>query len=173
MTMNIWLSNEASVHVNGQVRIEPRRPLPPVNFREWDGLLRLAFLRKNKTLGAIFRQASTLALLERNFEVQQALSTAQAAAAPVQECDDVMGMAVEDRQAEGDEDVLSQADDMDLDGGLARKKGRKHPVSEGFKQKVVALLEGSNFDQRRAAKLTQEDFMSLLAMFNQAGIHFA
>jgi hypothetical protein len=46
------------------VRIEPRAPPPPVNFREWDGLMRLCFGRKNKTLGGIFRQSSTLALLE-------------------------------------------------------------------------------------------------------------
>ena len=37
------------------VRIEPRHPPPPVNFLEWDGLVRLCFGRKNKTLGAIFR----------------------------------------------------------------------------------------------------------------------
>ena len=46
------------------VRIEPRCPPPVVNFREWDGLMRLCFGRKNKTLRAIFRQSSTLALLE-------------------------------------------------------------------------------------------------------------
>lgn len=33
------------------VRIEPRHPPPPVNFLEWDGLVRLCFSRKNKTLG--------------------------------------------------------------------------------------------------------------------------
>ena len=37
------------------VRIEPIIPIPKINFKEWDGLLRLCFVRKNKTLGAIFR----------------------------------------------------------------------------------------------------------------------
>lgn len=37
------------------VRVEPKFPIPNINFREWDGLLRLCFNRKNKTLGAIFR----------------------------------------------------------------------------------------------------------------------
>jgi hypothetical protein len=37
------------------VRIEPRYPPPPINFVEWDGLVRLCFGRKNKTLGAIFK----------------------------------------------------------------------------------------------------------------------
>ena len=53
------------------VRIEPLRPPPPVNFREWDGLMRLCFGRKNKTLGAIFRQHHTLALLEENHGITQ------------------------------------------------------------------------------------------------------
>lgn len=37
-----------------------------------DGLVRLAFTRKNKTLGAIFRQSRTLQLLEANHAVFQA-----------------------------------------------------------------------------------------------------
>lgn len=53
------------------VRIEPRRPPPPVNLREWDGLVRLCFGRKNKTLGAVFRQNSTLDLLAHNCLQQQ------------------------------------------------------------------------------------------------------
>lgn len=53
------------------VRIEPLSPPPPVNFREWDGLVRLCFGRKNKTLGAIFRQHHTLALLEANHATTQ------------------------------------------------------------------------------------------------------
>ncbi|CBI36945.3 unnamed protein product, partial [Vitis vinifera] len=55
------------------VRIEPRKPLPPVNFKEWDGLVRLCFNRKNKTLGSIFRQKSVLSLLEKNYKTVQAL----------------------------------------------------------------------------------------------------
>lgn len=37
------------------VRIEPKNPMPVVDFIQWDNLLRICFLRKNKTLGAIFR----------------------------------------------------------------------------------------------------------------------
>lgn len=42
------------------VRIEPRHPPPPIPLLEWDGLVRLAFGRKNKTLGAAFRTTRTL-----------------------------------------------------------------------------------------------------------------
>lgn len=49
------------------VRIEPRNPPPPIAYIEWDGLTRIAFLRKNKTLGASFRQNAVLATLEKNY----------------------------------------------------------------------------------------------------------
>ena len=44
----------------------------------WDGLVRLCFGRKNKTLGGIFRQAPTLALLEANHAVHAALAVTPA-----------------------------------------------------------------------------------------------
>ena len=44
--------------------------------------IRLCFSRKNKTLGAIFRQHATLALLQANHDLQQAL---QHTSAPVAE----------------------------------------------------------------------------------------
>ncbi|EEB15477.1 dimethyladenosine transferase, putative [Pediculus humanus corporis] len=56
------------------VRIEPRNPPPPIQFKEWDGLTRIAFLRKNKTLGAAFRQTSVLAVLEKNYMIHCSLN---------------------------------------------------------------------------------------------------
>lgn len=52
------------------VRIEPRNPPPPINFKEWDGLTRICFVRKNKTLNAAFSSTGVLLLLEKNFKVQ-------------------------------------------------------------------------------------------------------
>jgi len=51
------------------VRIEPRNPPPPINFKEWDGLTRIAFVRKNKTLSAAFSQSATLLMLEKNYKI--------------------------------------------------------------------------------------------------------
>ena len=48
------------------IRIEPRKPPPPINLKEWDGFIRICFMRKNKTLGAIFKQNSALRLLAQN-----------------------------------------------------------------------------------------------------------
>jgi 18S rRNA (adenine1779-N6/adenine1780-N6)-dimethyltransferase len=50
------------------VRIEPRNPPPPINLLEWDGMVRLAFGRKNKTLAALFKVNSTLAAMEQNYK---------------------------------------------------------------------------------------------------------
>ncbi|VDM44292.1 unnamed protein product [Toxocara canis] len=51
------------------IRIEPRNPPPPINFQEWDGLLRVLFLRKNKTLLSIFKQSQVCDLLEKNYRI--------------------------------------------------------------------------------------------------------
>jgi hypothetical protein len=64
------------------VRIEPRNPPPPVNFLEWDGFIRFCFSRKNKTLGAIFKQRATLGLLHRNHETFKALQGAVSIGGP-------------------------------------------------------------------------------------------
>lgn len=53
------------------VRIEPKNPPPPINYIEWDGILRICFIRKNKTLGAVFKIKTVLKTLEKNFELYQ------------------------------------------------------------------------------------------------------
>jgi len=55
------------------VKIEPINPPPPINFQEWDGLLRICFSRKHKTLGANFKSQSVLEMLERNYKTYCAL----------------------------------------------------------------------------------------------------
>lgn len=67
------------------VRIEPRNPPPPVNFTEWDGLVRVCFLRKNKTLGAIFKQKAIVELLEKNLQTVCSLTGQPPPAVPVKE----------------------------------------------------------------------------------------
>eukprot|EP00128_Syssomonas_multiformis_P007988 Colp12_sorted_trinity150504_noHs@35334 len=56
------------------VRIEPINPPPPVNFQEWDGLVRICFVRKNKTLSASFKSSSVLEMLEKNYKTLYAVS---------------------------------------------------------------------------------------------------
>ena len=55
-------------------RIEPYNPPPTVNFVEWDGMVRLCFQRKNKTLAAIFKQKSVIEVLQQNYDTYCALN---------------------------------------------------------------------------------------------------
>jgi len=107
------------------IRIVPHNPPPPINFTEWDGLLRLCFGRKNKTLGAIFKQNSILTLLEANYKTYCSLN----------------GINV-------DENFL-------------------------IKEKVMEILETSNFALQRSQKMDIDDFLKLLEVFNNGNIHFS
>ncbi|CAB0036448.1 unnamed protein product [Trichogramma brassicae] len=51
------------------VRIEPKQPQPDINYQEWDGLTRILFHRKNKTLSAAFKKRSVLIIIEKNYVV--------------------------------------------------------------------------------------------------------
>ena len=55
------------------VRIEAKNPPPPINFVEWDGLVRTLFNRKHKTLRAILTSKSYLAILEENYKTHLSL----------------------------------------------------------------------------------------------------
>jgi len=56
------------------VRLELRNPPPPVNFTEWDGLIRLLFNRKNKTLRSVLLTKPTIKMLDENMRTQRALN---------------------------------------------------------------------------------------------------
>lgn len=154
------------------VRIEPRRPLPPVNFKEWDGLVRLCFNRKNKTLGSIFKQKSVLALLEKNYKTLQSLQLTQNLHVDEDKMasDDVAVLAdmVEDLSMEindGRDEEDMEMEEEDLAGGGGE--------GSSFKEKIMGILQQGDFAEKRASKLTQVDFLYLLSLFNKAGIHFS
>ncbi|KAH0949865.1 hypothetical protein HN011_001885 [Eciton burchellii] len=56
------------------VRIEPRNPPPPINYQEWDALIRIAFNRKNKMLSAAFKQTTVITMLEKNYKIHCSLN---------------------------------------------------------------------------------------------------
>uniref|UniRef100_A0A8C2DJW7 rRNA adenine N(6)-methyltransferase n=2 Tax=Cyprinus carpio TaxID=7962 RepID=A0A8C2DJW7_CYPCA len=57
------------------VRIEPKNPPPPINFQEWDGLVRIAFVRKNKTLTINANKFKQLASLQQDFSITQKIES--------------------------------------------------------------------------------------------------
>ncbi|OXB70649.1 UNVERIFIED_CONTAM: hypothetical protein H355_009488 [Colinus virginianus] len=55
-------------------KVEAKHFTPPpkvdsvLDFKEWDGLMRICFGRKNRTLQALFRRSSVLSMLESNYK---------------------------------------------------------------------------------------------------------
>lgn len=151
------------------VRIEPRKPRIEVKQKEWDGFLRICFNRKNKTLGSIFRQKNVISMLEKNYKTVQALKLSQEGS--VKETDtkidfssfsdfgDDQGMEVEDDGVDDDE--------MDVEDGGADE------VQSEFKDKVLGVLKEGDFEEKRSSKLSLQEFLYLLSLFNKAGIHFS
>lgn len=58
------------------VRIEIKNPRPQVDFNEWDGLLRIVFVRKNRTIAAGFKSTTVLEILEKNYKAFLATQSA-------------------------------------------------------------------------------------------------
>lgn len=50
------------------VRMTPRNPPPPVRFEEFDGLGRVVFSRRNKTIRASFGARGVSEMLEKNWK---------------------------------------------------------------------------------------------------------
>jgi len=138
------------------VHIEPRKPLPPVSFKEWDGLVRICFNRKNKTLGSIFKQKRVLELLEKNYKTMQSLQLTQDAEMGEEKmsADDVALLAnmVEDLSMEtGDE---KEDDEMEMDDADMAGEG-----AASFKEKIMGILQQGDFAEKRGSKLSQVDFL--------------
>lgn len=56
------------------VRLEIKQPPPPIDFNEFDGLVRILFVRKNKTCSGNFKTTSVLSMLERNYKTMCSLN---------------------------------------------------------------------------------------------------
>ncbi|XP_073288040.1 ribosomal RNA small subunit methyltransferase-like [Primulina huaijiensis] len=150
------------------VRIEPRKPLPPVNFKEWDGLVRICFNRKNKTLGSLFRQKTVLSILEKNYKTLQALQLTPEGFwndAEMASCVSALGHTLGDLNMDNEDGKDDDEMEMEMDDGDAK--------TSGFKDKVLGILKQGGFEEKRSSKLSQGDFMHLLSLFNMAGIHFS
>eukprot|EP01052_Picozoa_sp_SAG31_P010184 SAG31_NODE_549_length_14219_cov_5.808188_4_plen_109_part_00 len=98
---------------------------PPINFVEWDGLIRLLFNRKNKTCLSSLREKKVLRVLEDNYKTACALA----------------GLTIPEPM----------------------------PAMHGL---VTEALGELGCGEDRPSKMSQDDFIQLLAAFNQRHIHF-
>lgn len=188
------------------VRIEPIHPLPKINFLEWDGLLRICFSRKNKTLGALFKQKKILEMVYQNYKKfiksngnlinnnGQNQEEIPVISGEIIENDnnetniikgllnnmneDVKDMELENDDEEKDDEGKEEDNDAEkekLDEKMNINEENKNEVSDDktkFKMKLINLLKNNNFLQQRAVKMTINNFLELLNLLNNNGIHF-
>jgi len=152
------------------VRIEPKVPRPSVSYDEWDGLLRVVFVRGNRTVRASFASRAVMEIVVRNYRTWCATENI-----PLDE-----GGAVEvemEDAAEEEEEEMEVDDEMGI--GEVRKvkvkvgRKKKGHVQELVRAKVDKVLEETGLGEKRAAKCDEADFLRLLYAFNQEGIHFS
>jgi 18S rRNA (adenine1779-N6/adenine1780-N6)-dimethyltransferase len=127
------------------VRIEVKNPRPNVDFNEWDGLLRICFVRKNRTISAGFKSSQVLSILEKNYKTYLSQH----------------GPTADDIDANDDVDA------MEVDGSNTSK------LDAVVRRKVNSVLEQTEMAEKRAGKCDETDFLKLLYAFHQVGIHFA
>lgn len=176
------------------VRLVPKNPRPNISYEEWDGLLRICFVRKNKTLRANFLgTTSIMNMLEANYRTWCAQNDIPVEDGPSDDPSSLMDLgnpnaARPDDDAEldggGMMDVDSDNDDDDLPAffkqtqqssnnvkSSSRKKRGK--VAELVREKVRGVLEDkTQLADKRARMCDEGDFLKLLWSFNQEGIHF-
>jgi 18S rRNA (adenine1779-N6/adenine1780-N6)-dimethyltransferase len=148
------------------VCITPQSSLLPVDRKEWDNFIRICFSRKNKTLGAIFRQKRVISILAgRKF-------------GGLKDSDDesMTGECPND-----DDDGIDDCNNSNYDASacneeLGVRNGGVIQSTEQLlqlKERVIGTLLMGGFENRRSVKLSQDDFIKLLMSFNEAGIRFA
>jgi 18S rRNA (adenine1779-N6/adenine1780-N6)-dimethyltransferase len=175
------------------VRIEPKvgTEKPGVSWGEWDGMLRICFVRKNRTMRASWLGTKeVLAMVERNYRVWCAMNNITLDETVVAEEED---MEVDDGAGGGEEeewggimDVDDEADDTPSffkeeaeriareNGSKTKSKKKKTRVAELVREKIRKVLEDvTELADKRSGKCDENDFLRLLFAFNEEGIHFA
>ncbi|KAI0098707.1 dimethyladenosine transferase-like protein [Nemania sp. FL0031] len=168
------------------VRIEPKTgsERPNISFEEFDGLLRVCFNRRNKVLRSLFLgNKEVLKLIESNYRLYCATYSIPLDDGLVDDAGEDEDMEVDENDndasmdVDGDEELPSffGAAKPSNEGNVTSKKGslRKTRVALLVKEKVRKVLEDTELAESRSAKLSENDFLRLLAAFNAEGIHFS
>ena len=183
------------------VRIEPIHPLPKINFLEWDGMLRICFSRKNKTLGALFKQKKVFEMIYQNYKIfmknngnnipknKDNKEKIPVVSDEINENDNnetniIKGLLNNINEEEKNMEVENDNDDeeekeKDEEEKIENEekmnnneKNEDDDEKSKFKIYLINLLKNNNFMQQRAVKMTITNFLELLNLFNNNGIHF-
>lgn len=173
------------------IRLVPKNPRPDISYDEWDGLLRICFVRKNKTLRANFLgTSSVLALLEDNYRTYCAQNDIALEDGPSDSVADTRKYRDnndDDAEEDADQDLemdLDEDDDLPAffkDNSIStapqqavNKRKKRGKVHELVREKIRQVLEDKTLLADKRARMCDEgDFLRLLYQFNLEGIHFA
>lgn len=169
------------------VRIEPKvgKDRPNVSWDEWDGLLRVCFVRKNKTLRASWLGTrEVLNMAEKNYRTWCAMNGVPVDDSVVEDAEDEADMDLEDAvgddgamDLDGDEDAPDFFKELSKNAANVPKtksKKKKTKVAELVREKIRKVLEDvTELADKRAGKCDEADFLRLLFAFNEEGIHFS
>ena len=181
------------------VRIEPIHPLPKINFLEWDGMLRICFSRKNKTLGALFKQKKIFEMIYQNYKkfmkknenniskIEENEEQIPVVKSEINENDnnesniikgllnnmndDENNMELEDEDDNNNYNKI-EIQEEELKINEEENKIANNDDKSKFKNFLINLLKNNNFLQQRAVKMTINNFLELLNLLNNNGIHF-
>lgn len=135
------------------VIIRPKAQLPDVNLEEWLAFTRTCFGKKNKTLGATFRQKK---------KVMELLTLSEMGVSEAE-----FNASLETNHEEDNE----ECEESDGQEECCSSSGSEMGVTL-FREKIVRVLKSGGFEKKRPSKLSNEELLGLLALFNQAGIYF-
>ncbi|KAK6924433.1 Ribosomal RNA adenine methyltransferase KsgA/Erm, partial [Dillenia turbinata] len=131
------------------VKIRPKFDIPKVDLGEWWAFTRTCFSKKNKTLGATFKQKK---------KVMELLAMSQRIITNKENIVNDYANHFSD-----DEDGFSE---VESDEGDYSYTGEEPCM---FKKKIISVLDSGDFSDKRPSKLSIEDLLYLLSLFNQAG----
>ncbi|CAI9754205.1 unnamed protein product [Fraxinus pennsylvanica] len=134
------------------VKVYPKNVIPDVNLEEWWAFTRTCFSKKNKTLGATFKQKRKLMELMK-------LSKAQGL------CEDSRHCHTYDNYENADEERVRGEGNSDLSSASG-------VCMSLFRDKTISILESGGFANKRPSKLSNNELLQILCSFNQSGIYF-
>jgi len=132
------------------VQMRQKSELPVIDMNEWLAFTRTCFSNRNKTLGAIFKQKKKILELFRRTPVSTT---------------NFGGFEENLDNDEGDDREKETIDLEHVDGEDRLDVGQ-------FKAKIIGILKRKGFDEKRPSKMSHEELLDLLRLFNQQGVLF-
>lgn len=137
------------------VIIRPKAEIPNVNLDEWWAFTRTCFSKKNKTLGASFKQKKKVTELLKLATTRGYGNVSNAVTKTYKGDND--GDDEGEVGSEGGDCNISSCPDLEMNS---------------FKEKMVDVLRSGGFEDKRPSKLSIEELLHLLSLFNRSGIYF-